>query len=181
MEAVRTSETSVDNHFTRQYNPEDSSEKHYNLQSKAPETLSLSVNIKLVLSRYLSISATQKRPSFVCSALKMETIFISETLATTDGTTRSQNTKHHHHQTNVSETLKSHTIYDLPSFAPTWVSYHFAKHYLQASHTQVQNCNHKGDVTLNSMALEIYRTMKKTLMFTTEFHDYIVIILFIVN
>jgi hypothetical protein len=28
MEAVRTSETSVDNHFTRQYNPEDSSE-HY--------------------------------------------------------------------------------------------------------------------------------------------------------
>jgi hypothetical protein len=32
MEAVRTSETSVDNHFTRQYNPEDSSEqiiKHF--------------------------------------------------------------------------------------------------------------------------------------------------------
>jgi hypothetical protein len=27
MEAVRTSETSVDNHFTRQYNPEDSSEQ----------------------------------------------------------------------------------------------------------------------------------------------------------
>jgi hypothetical protein len=26
MEAVNTSETSVDNHFTRQYNPEDSSE-----------------------------------------------------------------------------------------------------------------------------------------------------------
>jgi hypothetical protein len=26
MEAVRTSETSVDNHYTRQYNPEDSSE-----------------------------------------------------------------------------------------------------------------------------------------------------------
>jgi hypothetical protein len=26
MEAVHTSETSVDNHFTRQYNPEDSSE-----------------------------------------------------------------------------------------------------------------------------------------------------------
>jgi hypothetical protein len=30
MEAVRTSETSVDNHFTRQYNPEDSSE-HYGI------------------------------------------------------------------------------------------------------------------------------------------------------
>jgi hypothetical protein len=28
MEAVRTSETSADNHFTRQYNPEDSSEHH---------------------------------------------------------------------------------------------------------------------------------------------------------
>jgi hypothetical protein len=28
MEAVRTSETSVDNHFTRQYNPEDKSELH---------------------------------------------------------------------------------------------------------------------------------------------------------
>jgi hypothetical protein len=28
METARTSETSVDNHFTRQYNPEDSSEHH---------------------------------------------------------------------------------------------------------------------------------------------------------
>jgi hypothetical protein len=28
MEAVRTFETPVDNHFTRQYNPEDSSEHH---------------------------------------------------------------------------------------------------------------------------------------------------------
>jgi hypothetical protein len=28
MESVRTSETSVDNHFTRQYIPEDSSEHH---------------------------------------------------------------------------------------------------------------------------------------------------------
>jgi hypothetical protein len=27
MEAVRSSETSVDNHFTRQYNPEDGSEQ----------------------------------------------------------------------------------------------------------------------------------------------------------
>jgi hypothetical protein len=30
MEAVRTSETSVDNQFTRQYNPEDSSEHYTN-------------------------------------------------------------------------------------------------------------------------------------------------------
>jgi 3',5'-cyclic AMP phosphodiesterase CpdA len=28
MEAVRTSETSVDNHFTRQYDPEENSEHH---------------------------------------------------------------------------------------------------------------------------------------------------------
>jgi hypothetical protein len=39
MEAARTSETSVDNHFTRQYNPEDSSEHHTrrreNLKSQA--------------------------------------------------------------------------------------------------------------------------------------------------
>jgi hypothetical protein len=31
MEAVRTSETSVDNHSTRQYNPEDSSEQKYKI------------------------------------------------------------------------------------------------------------------------------------------------------
>jgi hypothetical protein len=40
MEAVRTSETSVDNHFTRQYNPEDGSEHHTrrreNLKSHIP-------------------------------------------------------------------------------------------------------------------------------------------------
>jgi hypothetical protein len=37
MEAVRTSETSVDNHFTRQYNPEDSSDhtrRRENLKSQ---------------------------------------------------------------------------------------------------------------------------------------------------
>jgi hypothetical protein len=31
MEAARTSETSFNNHFTRQYNPEDSSEQQYTL------------------------------------------------------------------------------------------------------------------------------------------------------
>jgi hypothetical protein len=34
METVRTSETSVDNHFTRQYNPEDSSEQKFKLISR---------------------------------------------------------------------------------------------------------------------------------------------------
>jgi hypothetical protein len=33
MEAVRTSETSVDNHFTRQYIPEDNAEHHVLLGS----------------------------------------------------------------------------------------------------------------------------------------------------
>jgi hypothetical protein len=41
MEAVRTSETSVDNYFTRQYIPEDNSEHHTrrreNFKSHMPE------------------------------------------------------------------------------------------------------------------------------------------------
>jgi hypothetical protein len=54
MEAVRTSETSVDNHFTRQYNPEDSSEDHTrrreNLKShrnqgiQLPEIIEIRIN-----------------------------------------------------------------------------------------------------------------------------------------
>jgi hypothetical protein len=34
MEAVRTSETSVDNHFTRQYIPEDNSERKMQISDK---------------------------------------------------------------------------------------------------------------------------------------------------
>jgi hypothetical protein len=41
MEAVRTSETSVDNHFTRQYNPEDSSEHHSGLNHTAYTDIAL--------------------------------------------------------------------------------------------------------------------------------------------
>jgi hypothetical protein len=37
MEAVRTSETSVDNHFTRQYTPEDNSEQ---------QTVNMGLNIE---------------------------------------------------------------------------------------------------------------------------------------
>jgi phosphoribosylpyrophosphate synthetase len=48
MEAARTSETSVDNHFTRQYNPEDSSEHHTrrreNLKSHAASYVFLIFN-----------------------------------------------------------------------------------------------------------------------------------------
>jgi thiamine phosphate synthase YjbQ (UPF0047 family) len=47
MEAVRTSETSVDNHFSRQYNPEDNSEHHTrrreNLKSHISEVLTASI------------------------------------------------------------------------------------------------------------------------------------------
>jgi hypothetical protein len=39
MEAVRTSETSVDSHFTRQYNPEDNSERPVYCFYKMPNML----------------------------------------------------------------------------------------------------------------------------------------------
>jgi hypothetical protein len=47
LEAVRTSETLVDNHFTRQYNPEDSSEHH----TRRRENLKSHINkeLKLIL------------------------------------------------------------------------------------------------------------------------------------
>jgi hypothetical protein len=49
MEAVRTSETSVDNHFTRQYNPEDSSEQNvYHI-----------LRNKVLLERYNGISTVR--------------------------------------------------------------------------------------------------------------------------
>jgi hypothetical protein len=56
MEAARTSETSVDNHFTRQYNPEDSSEQK--------ETLFFSVHRKqfMALYLYLMSSWTTREP-----------------------------------------------------------------------------------------------------------------------
>jgi hypothetical protein len=51
MEAVRTSETSVDNRFTRQYNPEDSSEHHTrrreNLKSRIVSYVSSVAEVKL--------------------------------------------------------------------------------------------------------------------------------------
>jgi hypothetical protein len=42
MEAVRTSETSDDNHFTRQYNPEDSSEHHTRRRENLKSHMSVS-------------------------------------------------------------------------------------------------------------------------------------------
>jgi hypothetical protein len=49
MEAVRTSETSVDNHFTRQYIPEDNSEHH----TRRRENLKSHKNINSFIILYL--------------------------------------------------------------------------------------------------------------------------------
>jgi hypothetical protein len=65
MVAVRTSETSVDNHFTRQYNPEDSSEQETNgVQgvNSGPNFLSpcykmLILNVNLLLCSHFSLFA----------------------------------------------------------------------------------------------------------------------------
>jgi hypothetical protein len=59
MEAVRTSETSVDNHFTRQYIPEDNSEHHtrrrVNLKSHIISVVILSGKIWIMLSARLQV------------------------------------------------------------------------------------------------------------------------------
>jgi hypothetical protein len=72
MEAVRTSETSVDNHFTRQYIPEDNSEHHTrrreNLKSQifgsvyklwSPSLSNIFHSIGLLISLSLSLSLSQ--------------------------------------------------------------------------------------------------------------------------
>jgi hypothetical protein len=58
MEAVRTSQTSVDNHFTRQYNPEDSSEHH----TRRRENLK-SHNYQRVISQDHTLNGTNATPS----------------------------------------------------------------------------------------------------------------------
>jgi hypothetical protein len=72
MEAVRTSETSVDNQFTRQYNPEDSSEHHtrrrenlkyHEIIAVYSENHAEPINIKrkgyLMLKRLINIATIQ--------------------------------------------------------------------------------------------------------------------------
>jgi hypothetical protein len=46
MEAVRTSETSVDNYFTRQYIPEDNSEHHTHRGENFKSHINILFNIK---------------------------------------------------------------------------------------------------------------------------------------
>jgi hypothetical protein len=56
MEAVRTSETSVDNHFTRQYIPEDSSE-HPTLRY----CLNISFEVRKITKHQLSVSIVESK------------------------------------------------------------------------------------------------------------------------
>jgi hypothetical protein len=80
MEAVRTSETSVDNHFTQQYNPEDSSEHHTrrreNLKSHIAKALFMQF-YKQSISGYeimYNISITGKKYIFTLRADGQEQI-----------------------------------------------------------------------------------------------------------
>jgi hypothetical protein len=61
MEAVRTSETSVDNQFTRQYNPEDSSE-HSSLMMEAVRTSETSVDNQFTRQYNPEDSSEQTHP-----------------------------------------------------------------------------------------------------------------------
>jgi hypothetical protein len=64
MEAARTSETSVDNHFTRQYNPEDSSEHHTRRRENLKSHRNLLIHIwnsasdKPIFFRFLPLEIT---------------------------------------------------------------------------------------------------------------------------
>jgi hypothetical protein len=91
MEAARTSETSVDNHFTRQYNPEDSSEHHTrrreNLKSHTKAVLHYSLyNLHLVAKEFsMEISTTKAKimalqgKEHVRSKICIENTFFSTT------------------------------------------------------------------------------------------------------
>jgi hypothetical protein len=72
MEAVRTSETSVDNHFTRQYIPEDNSEHHTrrreNLEVSHLRVLFQRYGSKLILLSLLEVG--YKTQSFYCLGYK---------------------------------------------------------------------------------------------------------------
>jgi hypothetical protein len=62
MEAVRTSETSVDNHFTRQYIPEDISEHH----TRRRENLkSHEMKEYLTLRKECDVHLTRHEPRFL--------------------------------------------------------------------------------------------------------------------
>jgi hypothetical protein len=55
MEAVRTSETSVDNHFTRQYIPEDNSE-HHTRRRENLKSHEINASLRIVFGHYRAYS-----------------------------------------------------------------------------------------------------------------------------
>jgi ribonuclease HII len=82
MEAVRTSETSVDNHFTRQYNLEDSSEHHTrrreNLKSHIENTLA-SFSVGFLSSSEISMVkgfTIQEKSFHLCWGLNFDRLVI---------------------------------------------------------------------------------------------------------
>jgi hypothetical protein len=71
MEAVRTSETSVDNHFTRQYNPEDSSEHH----TRRRENLKSHMNVACFEAPFPHFpERTKKRQTSVMLAAQLQAV-----------------------------------------------------------------------------------------------------------
>jgi hypothetical protein len=58
MEAVRTSETSVDNHFTRQYNPEGSSEHHTRRRENLKSHIFFLIVIRIEIALRYYVTAT---------------------------------------------------------------------------------------------------------------------------
>jgi hypothetical protein len=68
MEAVRTSETSVDNQFTRQYNPEDSSEHPArNAIYAHAQDFPASDELLLAILKAFIPQPQEKQQSFMCS------------------------------------------------------------------------------------------------------------------
>jgi hypothetical protein len=100
MEAVRTYETSVDKHFTRQYNPEDSSEHH----TRRRENLK-SYIVKLYGEATLRCI---RRFESLHSSLMMEAVRTCET-SVDNHFTRQYNPEYSsEHHTRRRENLKSH-------------------------------------------------------------------------
>jgi hypothetical protein len=60
MEAVRTSETSVDNHFTRQYIPEDNSEHHTRRRENLKSHMSILTSYRQLWKAELNIGKFTK-------------------------------------------------------------------------------------------------------------------------
>jgi hypothetical protein len=58
MEAARTSETSIDNYFTRQYIPEDKSELHIRLRETLKSHILSGYYHKVVLYKAIQATAT---------------------------------------------------------------------------------------------------------------------------